>query len=836
MEETYKPVFAALQSTIRAASGVAAQDISFYRRLDESLDQSAQKQSGKLLDLANFIMQNAAKGEVDELVAEDRSDDLTDNWHEVNTALDTLTFKIDDCLSAHRKQQKKEDEKTEEGDKADTDGGDMIKLSDGRATTSGQVNRHQYDLPKPQLKFMTAVDNSKDKPFKPHLTSKPNATISFEDSVKLVEPSADTELERPYFPQPYEREIMGSSYPKSLYSKKDPVPSLPWSTTEAIWIDTTEKLNKMIEQIATAPEIAIDLEHHDYRSFLGITCLLQLSDRKSDFIIDTLALRDNLQPLNEIFTNPNIVKVLHGASMDIIWLQRDLGLYIVSLFDTFHASKRLGLKRNGLAYLLETYANFQTSKKYQLADWRIRPIPSEMLSYAQSDTHFLLNIYDKIKNQLIEQNVLPEVLEESRKTASQRFETPGYDVHSCASNPFNEPIEKLATKNNLDRKQRVFFEALYNWRDETARRIDESPSFVMPVHTLITLSTAIPLKAGQIIHKAGPHGTRLREYSKELQKIMYAASKVAEATAAEPEETTAPSTLASADDESILSNFDTYESIVKKATEDQKSLFNPKSISAAVKKIQQPVSKFWGVTLLALDQSPEDVSLFFPIDHIPDGITLYSGNYEASAQQDNAKEQEKSDEPSEPVKDDKNLVFIGQSNNTQSFSSTLDAIRDQDAKASNSSDTILMPTTAELLGSDFRLLTKKERKQMKREKRALEEDAASEENKASHAVPKAEKKYKRKNKRAISEATEDSANAGAKKQKTDEAAPFDFASAPSVLNGDSSSSKRKSKAKKEFNPYSDVSTALEGASKKNISTNVRANTSVSYKVSKSKKK
>ena len=87
---------------------------------------------------------------------------------------------------------------------------------------------------------------------------------------------------------------------------------------------------------------------------------MQISSREKDWIIDTLKLRDSLVVLNEIFANPNIVKVFHGAFMDIIWLQRDLGLYVVSLFDTYHASKKLGLPRFSLAYLLENYANFKT--------------------------------------------------------------------------------------------------------------------------------------------------------------------------------------------------------------------------------------------------------------------------------------------------------------------------------------------------------------------------------------------------------------------------------------------------------------------------------------------
>ncbi len=60
--------------------------------------------------------------------------------------------------------------------------------------------------------------------------------------------------------------------------------------------------------------------------------------------------------------------------MDMIWLQRDLGLYVVGLFDTFHASKSLGYLKKSLAYLLKRFANFDAAKQYQMADWRIRSV------------------------------------------------------------------------------------------------------------------------------------------------------------------------------------------------------------------------------------------------------------------------------------------------------------------------------------------------------------------------------------------------------------------------------------------------------------------------------
>lgn len=93
------------------------------------------------------------------------------------------------------------------------------------------------------------------------------------------------------------------------------------------------------------------LSYIRYRTFQGFVCLMQVSTRREDFIIDTLALRQHLHILNSSFTNPNIVKVLHGSdggiyfshsfllifihsTEDILWLQRDFGIYVVNLFDT----------------------------------------------------------------------------------------------------------------------------------------------------------------------------------------------------------------------------------------------------------------------------------------------------------------------------------------------------------------------------------------------------------------------------------------------------------------------------------------------------------------------
>lgn len=99
---------------------------------------------------------------------------------------------------------------------------------------------------------------------------------------------------------------------------------------------------------------------------------MQISTRDTDYIVDTIALRSQLQELNIVFTNPSIVKVFHGADSDVLWLQKDLSLYVVNMFDTHQAVKLLSFPNLSLAYLLLYYCNVVAQKHFQLADWRIR--------------------------------------------------------------------------------------------------------------------------------------------------------------------------------------------------------------------------------------------------------------------------------------------------------------------------------------------------------------------------------------------------------------------------------------------------------------------------------
>ena len=77
--------------------------------------------------------------------------------------------------------------------------------------------------------------------------------------------------------------------------------------TPLSFVDTVAALERMVQHLSMAKEIAIDLEHHHYRSFQGFTCLIQMSTREEDFIVDPLALRAHLgAALTPIFANTKV--------------------------------------------------------------------------------------------------------------------------------------------------------------------------------------------------------------------------------------------------------------------------------------------------------------------------------------------------------------------------------------------------------------------------------------------------------------------------------------------------------------------------------------------------
>jgi exosome complex exonuclease RRP6 len=402
---------ASLVSTTKAVQRIASEDLGFQRTVNPSTGDRLEEQSTRLLSLSSDLLKSAAAATGQKNAGElEDTEDVDIQWRGIVDVIDGLLEKADICLDEYTGLVKRKSDFPENGPQQ----------KKPKTTDRLDFNFRRANIIKPQTAFEQQVDNFAVGPWKPLLTRKPHAALPLEDSLgvavdennqqqydytlflpsltlkwagkPLVELSkkaragfqrkirnlrdmgatkdTDGQLR---FKHPYETEILTLKYPETTYEIRDPIPYQPIDTTTATWVDTYEGVLEMLEELKGATEIAIDLEHHDYRSYHGLLSLMQISTRDKDWIVDTLRpWRHKLEVLNEVFADPKILKVFHGAFMDIIWLQRDLGLYIVGLFDTYHASSALGYSQRSLAYLLKSFVDFDADKKYQMADWRIR--------------------------------------------------------------------------------------------------------------------------------------------------------------------------------------------------------------------------------------------------------------------------------------------------------------------------------------------------------------------------------------------------------------------------------------------------------------------------------
>lgn len=284
----------------------------------------------------------------------------------------------------------------------------------------------------------------------------------------------------------------------------------------------------MLKELKQAKEIAVDLEHNDKNSYIGMVCLMQISTRTKDWIVDTLKpWRENLQVLNEVFADPTVIKVFHGSTSDMIWLQRDLGLYVVGLIDTYHACAALGFPSRSLAYLLERYVNIEAQKQFQLADWRVRPLPKELLDYARTDTHYLLYIFDNLRNELVRHstsdcNLTDWVIQGSKSEALQRYERTNYDaVDGLGHGGWLKMIISRSAR-PLDNEQFGVFRTLHQWRDTKARERDESEHSVMPTNWLWTCAQLMPVETKKLfdLTRMGRYPPSLLAHAQELVALI----------------------------------------------------------------------------------------------------------------------------------------------------------------------------------------------------------------------------------------------------------------------------------------------------------------------------
>lgn len=141
-----------------------------------------------------------------------------------------------------------------------------------------------------------------------------------------------------------------------------------------------------------------------------MTCLVQIATSSNVYLVDPFSTSTLIQKdLKSFLEREDIIIVTHGCVNDMRWLKRDFGIFPVAVVDVqlIYQSMNRGdlISFDKLLKIMVpdfemTDEREENKKVFQMADWRLRPIPIALQRYAQKDVYGLLYIWEEFKKQV----------------------------------------------------------------------------------------------------------------------------------------------------------------------------------------------------------------------------------------------------------------------------------------------------------------------------------------------------------------------------------------------------------------------------------------------------
>jgi ribonuclease D len=269
-----------------------------------------------------------------------------------------------------------------------------------------------------------------------------------------------------------------------------------------IWVDKPASFRAMIAHLRDEPALAVDTESNSLYVYREQVCLIQVTVPGTDYLIDPLALKD-ISDLGPLLADPDVLKVLHGAEYDLTVLNRDFGFTLANLFDTMWASRILGWPAHGLAALLKAQFGVSLNKKYQRANWGLRPLPTAQLDYARLDTHYLLPLYEIQRRELEATERWPQARHRFKMLLETRWEPKPFDP---------EGFWRLSGARDLDNAGRGVLRELYLYREQHAQAENRPPFRVISNRALVSVSERRPEGRGELQQIKGVSGQMVKRY------------------------------------------------------------------------------------------------------------------------------------------------------------------------------------------------------------------------------------------------------------------------------------------------------------------------------------
>jgi ribonuclease D len=246
--------------------------------------------------------------------------------------------------------------------------------------------------------------------------------------------------------------------------------------------------------------VAVDAERASGYRYGQRAYLVQL--RRSGagtVLIDPIACPD-LSGLDAALAD--VEAVLHAAPQDLPCLA-EVGYRPRRLFDTELAGRLLGYPRVALGTMLEEILGYRLAKEHSAADWSVRPLSGEMLTYAALDVEVLTELRDALADQLAEQGKTEWAWQEFAAEAAAVPPPPRPDPWRRTSG-----IHRVRSRRGL-----AVIRELWQVRDEIARDADLSPRRVLADQAIIDAAKQLPESRAQLDKISGFRARNARRHA-----------------------------------------------------------------------------------------------------------------------------------------------------------------------------------------------------------------------------------------------------------------------------------------------------------------------------------
>ena len=246
-------------------------------------------------------------------------------------------------------------------------------------------------------------------------------------------------------------------------------------------ISTKDALDDLVAHIRQSGRFAFDTEFVSEETFEPVLCLIQVATGSRLAVVDPLKVAD-LSSFWDVVLDPSVELVMHAAGEDLRICRLQTGRLPSGIFDVQIAAGLVGfgypLSLGNLVYQALKVSLLGGETR---TDWRRRPLSDAQLRYALEDVRHLLDLADKLGEELVRLDRL--------EWAEGEFAS---FLGAIEQRSDEERWRRLSGLHSLNRRGLEAARLLSEWRAEDARRINRPLRSVLRDDLLVAIAKRQP--------------------------------------------------------------------------------------------------------------------------------------------------------------------------------------------------------------------------------------------------------------------------------------------------------------------------------------------------------